>query len=228
MEIKHRPYYIRPMYPEDVPQVNEIDREAFPTQWPPPNYRRELQNKLARLIVACDETRVMETPGPETRPGKGASGLITKIRRLFASGRSPDRHLPPSQRHYVVGFAGIWVLANEAHITNIAVRSSCQRRGIGELLLISVTELTAELNAAIITLEVRASNISAQSLYNKYGFNQVGLRHGYYTDNREDAILMSTENITSAAFQARFQQLKREYCWKHGVDYNSLTKATGR
>jgi len=166
MDIKHHPYYIRPMYREDVPQVNEIDREVFPTQWPPPNYQRELQNQLARLLVACDKNKAVETHEAEVSSGKGVSGILSKIKHLFVPKRPPNA-LPPSNRHYIVGFASIWILADEVHITNIAVRNFYQRHGIGELLLIATIDLSAELNAKLLTLEVRASNLPAQKLYEK-------------------------------------------------------------
>jgi len=66
-----------------------------------------------------------------------------------------------------------------------------------------------ELEANMATLEVRVSNVTAQSLYQKYGFRQVGLRRRYYRDSDEDALIMSTERLTSASFQSHFQQLKR-------------------
>ena len=212
------PYCVRPMRREDVAQVNEIDREVFPTQWPPPNYHRELQNKLARHIVAGDESRTVREPEVKAPPVDGISGLVSRVGWLFRHRRFLGRRLPPAETQYIIGFAGIWALGDEAHITNIAVRSSYQRQGIGERLLISIIELATELNATIITLEVRVSNIPAQKLYHKYGFNQVGLRHGYYTDNREDGLVMSTESITSASFQARFQQLKRAHAERYGIN----------
>jgi len=108
-------------------------------------------------------------------------------------------------------------MAGESHITNIAVREQYRRQGIGELLLISLLDLTIELGARLITLEVRTSNIAAQSLYSKYGFIQVGLRRGYYTDNREDGVLMSLENITSIPVEANLQQLKQAHLQKWGI-----------
>ena len=225
MDIKHYPYYIRPMYREDAIQVNEIDREVFPTQWPPPNYQRELQNQLARLLVACDKSKAVEVSEPEIPPRKGISELISRLKQLFASKHALSITLPPSCRHYVVGFAGIWTLADEVHITNIAVRNLYQRQGIGERLLIATIDLAAELKASLLTLEVRASNLPAQKLYEKYGFVQVGLRRGYYTDNREDAVLMSTESINSALFQAQFRQLRRAYGERYGIATNSLAKS---
>jgi len=77
--------------------------------------------------------------------------------------------------------------------------------------------MAMELNAHTITLEVRASNTAAQSLYQKYGFTQVGLRRGYYSDNKEDGVLMSTENITSAQFQAYLNRLKQAHSKRWGI-----------
>ena len=91
------------------------------------------------------------------------------------------------------------------------MRKKCQRQGIGELLLIHTIELAKKLGADTLTLEVRVSNAAAQKLYLKYGFTQVGLRRAYYTDNREDGMLMSTEKISSDSYQALFQQLKQGY-----------------
>lgn len=207
-------YSIRPMYKEDIAQVTGIDREAFPSQLPPPNYHQELQNKLARYIVVCDATKTVEEP--EVKLEKGLSRLASRIKRWFNPDRSPGNKPSPSSRQYIVGFAGIWVLADEAHITNIAVRRQYQRGGIGELLLISIIDLAKELKASTMTLEVRTSNFAAQDLYSKYGFTQVGIRRGYYLDNREDGVLMSTESITSAPFQARLQQLKEALARKWG------------
>ncbi len=217
-------YYVRLMRQEDIGQVIEIDREAFPTMWPPPNYRRELENRLAHYIVVCDESRKVEEPEAEDTPDRGFWGLASRVRRLF----SPDRFFGggelPSGREYVAGFAGIWVVTDEAHITNIAVRENHRRHGLGELLLISIVNLAAELNTRFLTLEVRVSNTAAQSLYRKYGFSQVGLRRGYYTDNREDGVLMSTQDTTEAPFQAQLQQLKQAHAKRWGIPLYEIVR----
>lgn len=202
------------MRKEDIPQVNEIDREAFPTLWPPTDYRHELANRLAHYIVACDEEERVEEPEMKAVPQKGLSGLVSRLRRFFSN------ELPSSGRQYIFGFAGFWIMAEEAHITNIAVWEKYHRQGMGELLLIALIDLATELDARFITLEVRASNTTAQSLYSKYGFTQVGVRRGYYTDNREDGVLMSLENIASAPVQANLQRLKQVHSQKWEIaDY---------
>lgn len=188
----------------DIPQVTEIDHEAFPTLWPPPNYRRELENRLARYLVACDDT--LKAPESKTTPAKGSW-----LRRLF------ERGVPLTAGEYLFGFAGFWIIAGEVHITNVAVRESRRRQGIGELLLISLINLATELDANLITLEVRASNTAAQALYAKYGFAKVGVRRAYYTDNREDGVLMSLEAITSAPVQANLKRLKEAHLARWGI-----------
>ena len=220
-------YYMRYMRKEDVPQINKIDREAFPTQWPPPDYRRELQNPLARLLVACEDSP--ETAESEMEiPREDVSGLASRLKRWWWQNRFFGSEPPQSNEHCIIGFTSMWVMADEAHITNIAVRQSHQRQGIGELLLISIIDLAIELKASIVTLEVRVSNLTAQSLYQKYGFAQVGLRRNYYTDNREDALLMSTESIASVPFQAHLQQLKRDHAQKYGERIKSPTGSVSR
>jgi ribosomal-protein-alanine N-acetyltransferase len=209
-------FNIRLMCQEDLPQVNEIDHEAFPTLWPPPNYQRELKNSLAHYIVAGDEEKEYEPPAPKDAPPKGSSGLFGRLKLLFNHRKPSNNEAPPAARGYVFGFAGLWMMAGEAHITNIAVREKYRRQGIGELLLISMIELALELDAHLVTLEVRTSNTTAQSLYAKYGFVEVGLRRGYYTDNREDGVLMTIEAVTSAPVQANLRQLKQAHArrWK--------------
>jgi len=220
-------YYMRYMRKEDLPQVNKIDREAFPTQWPPPDYRRELQNPLARLLVVCEDHPDTDEPEMEI-PREDSSGLTSRVKRWWRQNRFFGSEPPQSNEHCIIGFTSTWVMADEAHITNIAVRQSHQRQGLGELLLISIIDLAIELKASIATLEVRVSNLTAQSLYQKYGFAQVGLRRNYYTDNREDALLMSTESIASVPFQAHLQQMKRDHAQKYGERIKSPTGSMSR
>jgi ribosomal-protein-alanine N-acetyltransferase len=208
---------LRLMCKEDLPQVTEIDREVFPTLWPPANYQRELKNQLAYYIVACDDEKEDFKPEPKANPQKGSFGLIARLRQLFNHNRFLGNEPQPLARGYILGFAGFWMMAGEAHITNIAVREQHQRQGIGELLLISLIDLARELGARLMTLEVRASNTAAQSLYGKYGFIQVGVRRGYYTDNREDGVLMSIEDITSAPVQADLQRLRQAHAQRWGI-----------
>ena len=153
----------------------------------------------------------------DTVPEKGLPRLVYRIKRLFRREWVSNNKLPASEIEYVTGFVGMWVIADEAHITNIAVRESHRRQGIGESLLISGINMAKDLSASMVTLEVRISNTEAQNLYYKYGFAQTGLRRGYYTDNKEDAAIMTVNNIHSAPFQAHLQQLKQAHFEKWGI-----------
>jgi ribosomal-protein-alanine N-acetyltransferase len=206
-------YLIRTMEKGDLGQVTEIDREAFPTQWPPPNYRQELQNQLAHYIVVIDDARTMLEG--EARPPKKGFSLAGWLAPLLKPGYSREETSSDRPRQYIIGFAGIWMMTDEAHITNIAVSHEYRRRGIGELLLIAIVDLARELKATSMTLEVRVSNTAAQNLYSKYGFEPAGVRRGYYLDNKEDAMLMSAD-INSAFFRARIQKLRESLAGKLG------------
>jgi ribosomal-protein-alanine N-acetyltransferase len=197
-------YKVRPMHIEDVPQVVEIEREAFPTQWPPTPFKRELQNRLARYLVVCKEGEVWEAP-----PRQGLSLLLEKLGRLLNRRQVPVQHNHQDQL-FIVGTVGFWLLYDEAHITTIAVRESHRGQGLGEVLLHACIELAVSLRSRVVTLEVRASNNGAQTLYEKYGFQRAGVRRGYYTDNNEDAVIMTTDALDSPSFRERFQKLKQD------------------
>lgn len=94
----------------------------------------------------------------------------------------------------LIGYAGYWILADEAHVSTIAVDPEWQGRGLGELLLLNMLERAFSQRARIATLEVRRTNSAAQGLYEKYGFNLVGERKRYY-QGKEDALIMTTGSL---------------------------------
>lgn len=187
---------IRPMSADDIPQVVEIERESFPTMWPQTAYRRELQNKLARYLVI---TEPLERDDDEPAPA-GVWGSLR--RRLVGAHPSAER---------LLGFIGVWMMAGEAHIVTVAVHEPYRRMGIGERLLIACVEMSMETGQEAVTLEVRKSNDVARRLYEKYGFQRVGVRVRYYTDNNEDAVLMTTPDLDSPSYRALFAKLRDEH-----------------
>lgn len=90
----------------------------------------------------------------------------------------------------IVGYVGIWLIVDEGHITNVAVHKDYRGQKIGDKLIKSLVELCRKNSILAMTLEVRSSNTIAQNLYKKYGFKTVGVRKEYYSDNKEDAIIM--------------------------------------
>jgi ribosomal-protein-alanine N-acetyltransferase len=94
---------------------------------------------------------------------------------------------------HVVGYMGLWDILNEGHITNIAVSPEYRCRGLGKFLINSVMRNMSGKGMKRMTLEVRISNLAARQLYERLGFVIVGVRKGYYSDNREDALIMWVE-----------------------------------
>ncbi|MCI9070933.1 ribosomal protein S18-alanine N-acetyltransferase [Clostridium sp.] len=90
----------------------------------------------------------------------------------------------------VIGFVGVWIIAGEGDITNIAVNPKYRKHGVASNLLLNLLDICKSLNCNDITLEVRESNIPAQNLYKKFDFKEEGIRKGYYSDNGENAIIM--------------------------------------
>lgn len=90
----------------------------------------------------------------------------------------------------VVGYCGVWIVIDEAHITNIAILPEYRGKKLGQALLMKIMEISKEAGAEKMTLEVRVSNTVARSLYKKLGFQEGGIRKNYYTDNQEDAQVM--------------------------------------
>lgn len=97
----------------------------------------------------------------------------------------------------VVGYAGMWIVIDEAHVTNVAVRPDHRRRGFGRLLMLELMRRAADNGIDVMTLEVRQSNHIAQALYRDLGFTWCGLRKKYYSDNGEDAVIMWNRQIES-------------------------------
>jgi ribosomal-protein-alanine N-acetyltransferase len=108
----------------------------------------------------------------------------------------------------VVGYGGMWLMVDEAHITTFAVDPDYRRGRIGERLLLALLDLASARHAHAATLEVRLSNLAARRLYEKYGFRPVGLRPRYYSDDNEDALIMTTDPLAEPGMQERVARLR--------------------
>lgn len=198
-------YSIDRMTMADVPRVIEIERLAYPSTWPPSAYRRELQdNRWAHYIVLRDRKLVeerMASPLPEPE----------RPRRVFPLSLLPSRSsatLTSPSLASILGFAGLWLMVEEAHITTIAMHPNHQGQGLGEFMLSSLIDIAYTIHARWVTLEVRVTNYKAQNLYRKYGFHNAGVRNRYYSDNNEDALIMWTDDINSDIYKQQFLELK--------------------
>jgi ribosomal-protein-alanine N-acetyltransferase len=101
----------------------------------------------------------------------------------------------------VVAFGGIWLMVDEAHITTFGVHPEHRRRGVGRRLLLELADAALQLGSSRMTLEVRVSNEPAQALYRSFGFAVTGRRVAYYSDDGEDALVMTTPDLSGAAMR---------------------------
>jgi len=106
----------------------------------------------------------------------------------------------------LLGYAGSWLVIDEAHITNIAVMPEYRGKKVGEALLTAIFDECYKNMVKYLTLEVRVSNTPAIGLYEKYNFKSLGTRKGYYQNNNEDALIMWTENIFWDKFKEKYKE----------------------
>jgi [ribosomal protein S18]-alanine N-acetyltransferase len=136
------------------------------------------------------------TPWP---PNAYRSELLTNRLASYLVARVGER---------IVAYGGMWLMVDEAHITTFAVHPAWRRRRLGERLLLAFLDLARDRHAREATLEVRLSNLAARRLYEKYGFRPVGVRPRYYSDNNEDALIMTTLPLADPEQRARVERLR--------------------
>lgn len=159
---------------------------AVPVLVPPRPYSLRPMRLDDLNVVTAIEARSLPTPWPaagyrrELTANERAHYYVLTVLTPKAGGQSP-----------IIGYAGHWLVAGEAHVSIIAVDPDWRGRGLGGLLLLNLLFVALSQGADLATLEVRCHNQSAQALYQKYHFEIVGRRPGYYKDTGEDAILMT-------------------------------------
>ncbi len=196
LDYSNLPYRVEPMVPQDVATIMEIENVSFSAPWSARAYDYELRyNEMAHYFVA----RLQQQPAVAIPPKP-----VFSWRRWFERGT----RLADADAANVVGYAGFWLMVDEAHISTIATHPQWRRRGIGELMLIAMIDAAVAIGARWMTLEVRVSNTGAQALYRKFGFDVTGMRRHYYTDNNEDALIMTTPLITTIEYQMKLDGLR--------------------
>jgi ribosomal-protein-alanine N-acetyltransferase len=186
--------------------------------WPPTAFKRELQhNRLARYLVAV-ERRADDPEVPDNGDGPATEHESARFVRLLGGLRHIlDGEDGAEPEELVVGFVGVWLLADEAHIVTVAVRDDHRGRGVGERLLIAAIDAAVRERQEVVTLECRVSNAVAIRLYEKYGFQRVGLRPRYYSDNHEDAYVLTADGVGSEAYTRLFERLRGEHRERYGA-----------
>ena len=201
--------YLRRLQREDITEVVEIEKEAFSSTWVSSPFRRDIDNKRACYLVACLHPAydASQAEPVQDEDGESQSSWLTRLAgRLGFGAAGVDS--PPEDDPSIAGYVSVWYQGDEAHITEIAVRETLRGNGIGELLLIGSLRAAREYGSRVMTLEARVSNFIAQRLYEKYSFKSVGIRKGYYSDNREDAVIMTTTPIGTEEYSRMFRELQ--------------------
>ena len=188
MDSEYSPYVVERMALKDVPAVAAMEKLVFTMPWSARAFEYELKfNTMAHFVVVRQKAAASTDDSPNAH--------WWELRK-------------PAPERPILGYAGLWLIVDEGHVCTLAVHPDWRGRRLGELLLVTLIERSCALNASVVTLEVRTSNLVAQQLYRKYGFAVVGLRKGYYSDNHEDALIMTTDPICTAGYQSRFQDLR--------------------
>lgn len=192
------------MTQDDVDAVSAVERRCFTNPWPLSAYRRELRKPDQNYYIVLRHDPAID-PRADLPFAIGRQPR-RQPRFLFWQRNEPDdrAHLAP-----IIGFAGMWHVLDEAHVTTIGVTPGFQGRGLGELLFITLLDAAIARNATWLTLECRVSNYGAQALYRKYGFTIQGVRPHYYSDNQEDAYVMWSPSLRDPAYLASIAQLRR-------------------
>lgn len=156
----------------------------------------EMRRRHLKGVLAIEE-KVYPRPW-------GASLFLSEM-----SMRSSRSYFVARSRRSVVGYGGIMLSGDDAHITTIAVDPDQQKRGIGTRLMLTITRAAVERGARHLTLEVRAGNAAAQGIYRRFGLAPVGTRPGYYTATNEDALVMWVHDIDSPEYSQRLDAIER-------------------
>lgn len=189
------PFAIESMTLDDIPAVVAIERASYSMTWPTRAFDYELtHNSLAHYyVLRTTRAHPPTVPSTSIEPPETSSGQPSAVGSLSSA---------------LIGLAGFWLIADEIHISTIAIHPDWRGLGLGEWLLLVLLEAGHALGAETATLEVRPSNQPALALYQKYRFEEVGRRFRYYSDNDEDALIFTTPPLASPDYQAMLAQRK--------------------
>jgi ribosomal-protein-alanine N-acetyltransferase len=207
-------YRLDIMTQDDVPEVSRVERRCFANPWPASAYRRELQNPAQNyyVVLRAMQAIAQASPGPDNgqtdslaRQSEMSPRGAVPRRSLLSIGRGRQQEGNGREPSAIIGFAGMWLAFDEAHVTTIGVDPSHRGLGLGELLLLCMFDEAVARGANWLTLEVRVTNAAAQALYQKYGFATHGTRKRYYSDNNEDALIMWSPPLGELEYRAEVE-----------------------
>lgn len=179
---------IQTMSPKDIPSVVELDQLCFGGLWNAQGYQRELESPNSDLLIL----------------------VMSENQEKIASTSSKFESEFSYNQKSIIGIGCLWAILEEAHITILGIHPQYQGLGLGQLLLYSLMRSAWERGLERATLEVAASNISALSLYHKFGFQDVGRRRGYYQQTGEDALILWRGHLYDPEFEQVLSEWHRQ------------------
>lgn len=199
-------YHMRYMRMSDVQRVAYLDRVSFSTPWSAETYAREVSEALYSHMLVIES--VQKPP-----VAAGWQGLWQRV----SGAATPTRT--------IVSYGGLWIFDEEAHISTIASHPEHRAQGWGELALVAMLRRSIALGAGFAALEVRVSNTPAQTLYQKYGFSQFGIKPRYYYDNFEDAYDMRAD-LRNAALHTQIESRYAAFMAQRATMTDTYTHGT--
>ncbi len=192
---------LSPLTPDDLDAVMALERSCFADPWTRRMYLLDLTtNPMATYLalrppagmvgrpIPLSRAKQREAPPPDRATGEFGGTTVTQAAEIV---------LPP-----ILAWGGFWLMVDEAHIATVASHPAWRGCGLGQWLVIALMKAAQTRGARVVTLEVRASNLPAQKLYEKLGFEITGYRRRYYRDG-EDGLIMTTPLLTEPVLQAR-------------------------
>lgn len=183
---------LEPLRAALLPEVLKLDVECFGGLWTMEGYQRELDSPNSHLLAL---TRSNSSVSASSHPNDCS---LTE-----AAERYPEK---------LLGLGCLWSILEEAHLTILAVHPSCRRQGFGQALLHALLSIARRQGLERATLEVRVSNQSALSLYQKFGFREAGRRRRYYSDTGEDGSILWLGGLQQPEFEQSLGQ------WQQQID----------
>lgn len=202
---------LKPLTEALLPQAVALDRLSLGGLWSLDGYQRELESPNSDLLVL--QLRDEEQGGlRDGEPGGRESEISeikesgARIQNLFKSSPSvlSSSFLP------LVALGCSWAIADEAHITVLAVHPDYRQQGLGQTILHALLTLAWQRGLKWATLEVRASNQAAIALYQKFGFQEAGKRKRYYQDTGEDALVLWRSGLQHPDFAVTLEEWHQE------------------
>ena len=204
---------LREMTLADLPRVRDLEQRAYADAWPATTFEAELRNAFATYVVAMEF-------GPEEplEPAFEVRHASWPLRWIV-----PPREQP---RGRLLGFCGMWFHTDQLHIVTVATDPGRQGEGIAQRLLLDACQRGEASELANIALEVRASNVRARELYERFGFREQGRLRGYYKNNNEDSIVMLTDDLDTPAMRERLEGIRAAHAERFS-NAEWVTSSTG-